>query len=110
MTAGLLAPGASIAAKARIRSMIESCPYETIVAALGGMRDRPDRTALLAEIQVPAAVLVGESDAVTPPSDAERMAEALPDAILSVIPKAGHVTPIENPGAVNDALRALLTR
>ncbi len=110
MQAALLAPGASLTARARLRSMIEGCPYETIVAALGGMRDRPDRTEVLSSVSVPAAVLVGEHDAVTPPADAEQMAEALGDASLSVIPGAGHLTPIENPAAVNEALLSLFAR
>ncbi|MCP3993976.1 MAG: alpha/beta fold hydrolase [bacterium] len=110
MVDGLLAPEASIAARARLLSMIESCPYETIVASLAGMRDRPDRTAALPAISVPSAVVVGESDGVTPPEEAELMAGALSDTVMTIIPGAGHLTPIENPGAVNDALRALLLR
>jgi pimeloyl-ACP methyl ester carboxylesterase len=109
LQAGLLAPEASIAARARLRNMIEACPYETIVAALGGMRDRPDRSQVLAGIAVPTAVVVGEFDSITPPSDAERMASALPHASLTVVPRAGHMTPIENPAAVNDALKSLFT-
>ena len=110
MQGGLLAPGAALSVRARLRSMIEACPYETIVAALGGMRDRPDRTNVLASVTVPAAVIVGEFDAVTPPSEAELMANGLQDASLTVVPGAGHLTPIENPSAVNEALRLLFTR
>ena len=39
---GLLSPQATIPVRARLRSMVEACPYETIVGALGGMRDRPE--------------------------------------------------------------------
>ena len=49
MQDGLLGPAASIQAQARLRSMIEGCPYETIVGSLGGMRDRQDRTAVLSQ-------------------------------------------------------------
>lgn len=107
---GLLGPGASIAARARIRSMVEACPYETIVGALGGMRDRPDRTAVLPSVPVPAAVIVGEMDAVTPPEESMAMAEALPDAALTVIPGSGHIASIEASEAVNEALGALFSR
>ena len=110
MENGLLGPDASIAVRARIRSMVEGCPYETIVGALGGMRDRPDRTATLRSVRVPAAVIVGEMDAVTPPEEAAAMAEILPDAGLTVVPGAGHVSPIESPDAVNVALRSLIER
>lgn len=110
LQAGLLGPDASLSAQARLRSMIEGCRYETIVGALGGMRDRPDRTEVLATVMVPTAVIVGEQDTVTPPSEAELMASAIEDSVLTVIPGAGHLTPIEQPAATNSALRALLQR
>jgi pimeloyl-ACP methyl ester carboxylesterase len=110
MQAGLLGPDATIAAQARLRSMVEGCPYETIVGALGGMRDRADRTAVLASIDVPTAVIVGEQDEVTPPAEAEAMAAAIGDATLTIIPKSGHMSPIEQPAAVNDALLELFSR
>ncbi len=110
MQAGLLGPDASIPVQARLRSMVEGCPYETIVGALGGMRDRPDRTPVLSAVHVPAAVIVGEQDTVTPPAEAEIMAAELEDAVLTVISGSGHMSPIEQPAAVNSALRALLER
>lgn len=110
MDGGLLGPNASLAVRGRVRSMVEGCPYETIVGALGGMRDRADRTAILRGVSVPAAVIVGELDAVTPPDEAAAMADALPDATLTVIPGAGHLSPIEEPEGVNQALRALFER
>jgi len=110
MQVGLLGPDASVPVQARLRSMVEACPYETIVGALGGMRDRPDRTAVLGTVRAPAAVIVGEQDAVTPPADAELMVAELADVVLTVIPGSGHMSPIEQPAAVNAALRALLER
>jgi len=110
MQEALLAPQASLGAKARVRTMIEGCAYETIVGALAGLRDRPDRTHVLETIAAPSAVLVGEDDTVTPPADAGRMAAALPDCTLTVIPNAGHMAPIEHPTAVNAALRELWAR
>lgn len=110
MQAGLLGPEPPLKAQARVRSMVEECRYETIVAALGGMRDRPDRTDVLDSIAVPVAVMVGEHDEVTPPTEAEVMAAAIPDATLTVIPGAGHMSPVEQPAAVNAVLRDLFVR
>ena len=48
--------------------MVEGTRYETIVAALQGMRDRPDRTHVLSTISVPTLVIGGEQDpAARPP-------------------------------------------
>ena len=110
MESALLGPDASPGARARLRSMIEACPYETIVGALGGMRDRPDRTHVLGAISAPTAVLVGEFDGITPPADSEQMARSIAGSSLTIIPGAGHLTPIENPDAVTEALRLLLAR
>lgn len=106
----LLGPNASLAAKARLRTMIEGCPNETIVGALLGMRDRPGRNHVLGSIEVPSVVVVGEHDTVIPPESAAAMADALPDAVLVTIADAGHLTPIEQPQAVNAALRDLFAR
>ncbi len=110
MQEALLGPSASVEARARLKTMIEECRYETIVGALRGMRDRRDRAGILSGIDVPTAVLVGEHDAVTPPDAAEAMASAISGAELVTIPDAGHVTPIEAPAAVNAALGELLGR
>ena len=61
------------------------------------MASRPDRRADLPNIRVPTLVLVGEEDVVTPPAEAQAMADAIPGARLDVIPDAGHLAPYENP-------------
>lgn len=79
-----------------------------LVAALEAIRDRPDSTSLLAEIRVPVLVLVGEEDALIPPSESKAMAEALPNARLVPIPGAGHLSPLERPDAFAAELLAFL--
>lgn len=105
----LLAPGASVVVRARLRGMIESAAPETVVAALEGMVRRPDRTDLLATITVPTLVLVGQEDQPTPPAVAEAMATRIPGSTLVTVPGAGHLTPVEAPEQVNDALREFWT-
>ncbi len=102
--AGLAHP--KIAAVAR-RMMVEQ-PVAGIVGALGGLRDREDSRPTLATITVPTLVVVGQHDAITPPADAQALAAGIPGARLVTIPGAGHLSPMENPRAVNAALRSLL--
>ena len=94
----LLAPAADHLLRARIHSMIESTAVETIVADLRGLAARPDRTELLPQIRVPTLVVVGANDTITPIADAEAMASAIPGARLAVLPQAGHMAPMEQPG------------
>jgi pimeloyl-ACP methyl ester carboxylesterase len=81
-----------------------------IAGALRGMAIRPDRRNDLHLIKVPALVLTGEDDVISPPGEAREIAQALPDAHLEVIPAAGHLAPYENPTAVNRAILRFLER
>ncbi|MBL8749158.1 MAG: alpha/beta fold hydrolase [Planctomycetes bacterium] len=104
MAGKLLAPRAEtdphgMLLRARLHSMVEGQPVETIVADLRGMRERPDRTPMLASITVPTLVVVGSEDALTPPDEAKRVAGAIPGARCVVVPGCGHLTPMENPAA-----------
>lgn len=69
---------------------------------------RPDSRPSLAAIAVPTLVLVGEQDQLTPPAAARELAAAIPDARLVVLPECGHGSTIEQPQAVNEALRSWL--
>jgi 3-oxoadipate enol-lactonase len=97
------ATGSTVASE--LRAMMEACPAATIEYALLAMRDRPDRTADLAAIAVPTLIVVGESDAITPPKLSEAMAAAIPDSTLVVIRGAGHMSPVEQPDQANRAIR-----
>jgi pimeloyl-ACP methyl ester carboxylesterase len=44
---------------------------------------------------------VGEEDGITPPADAESMAQAVPGADLAVLDGVGHVSAAEAPDAFN---------
>lgn len=104
----LLSPEASPEAAAFAREiMLEQRP-ESIAAALGAMRDRPDSTDILDSIGVPALVIVGDADTLTPPSEAEALARALPDSWLVKIPRAGHLANLEAPEQFNAAVAAFL--
>ncbi len=85
------------------RIMLRQKP-ETVAADLAAMRDRPDSSDVLREIAVPTLVVVGDSDTLTPPSDSQAMAGTIPGARLVTVPAAGHLTPMERPGAVAAAL------
>lgn len=90
----------------RVRRTILRQTPATLTSDLEAMRDRPDRTAFLPAISIPALVIAGEKDEITPPEEARRMAEAIPGAQFVEIPGSGHATPIERPRAVAAALGA----
>ena len=71
---------------------------------------RPDNRELLKELQVPALVLCGRQDQVTPLALSEEMATLLPDAQLVVVETAGHMTTLEQPDAVKAAVAGWLSK
>ncbi|WP_169164845.1 alpha/beta fold hydrolase [Cellulomonas taurus] len=73
------------------------------------MAARPDRSHVLRGWTRPALVLVGAEDGPTPPEQAAAMAGLLGIEPV-VIPAAGHLTAIEQPTAVAQALTTLLIR
>jgi pimeloyl-ACP methyl ester carboxylesterase len=73
-----------------------------------GAQQRLDTLAALGD--VPAAVLVGERDRLTPPTCAKSIAEALPGTELTVFPGAGHMLILERPEAVSAALVGIVER
>ncbi|HTK56300.1 MAG TPA: alpha/beta fold hydrolase [Gemmatimonadales bacterium] len=108
----LFAPGADKLmpqAVERVRSMIEVAPVKGIIGALSAMRDRPDSTATLAALEgLPTLVVVGDQDQISPPAVARAMSGAIPGAMLSVIPGAGHLPPVEQPIATTRVLTEFL--
>ncbi len=77
---------------------------EGVVAALEAMRDRPDLTGSLPALRLPTTVVVGARDVLTPPSEAESMARAIPGARAVIVPEAAHFPNVDNPGAFDAAL------
>ncbi len=79
-----------------------------IAAALRGMACREDFSPRLAEIDVPTLVICGEHDAISTLAEMRGIAAAIPDAQFVEIRNAGHMTPLEEPAAVNDAINEFL--
>jgi pimeloyl-ACP methyl ester carboxylesterase len=66
--------------------------------------DRADSRPELEAIRVPTLVLVGEGDQLTPPERAAEMAQAIRGARLVTIPGSGHLSSLERPHEVTQAL------
>ena len=72
------------------------------------MAERPDMTAALGRIRCPTLVIVGREDVISPPTEMRDMASAIPGCKFVEIPDAGHLSPLENPAAVNAAIGEFL--
>ena len=83
------------------KEVMASTRPTTIAAALRGMAERPDMTAELPTIDLPALLLCGEHDVITPVDETRTVAAAMPDAMFHVIYGAGHMSPLERAERVN---------
>ena len=95
---------------AAVRRVVENTSPAAIAAAQRGMAARPDVTAMLPTISVPTLVVAGAEDAISPPAEMKTIAAAIPNAQFVQIPDAGHMTTMENPEAVNAALRSFMEK
>ncbi|MGB8854152.1 MAG: alpha/beta fold hydrolase [Pirellulales bacterium] len=94
--------------EAELRRMIVSQPVATIQAALTALGARPDMTDAMRQLRVPVLLVVGAEDALTPPACMEEAQQVIPDARLLVVPRAGHMTPLESPNVFNAAVLEFL--
>ena len=79
-------------------------------AQINAQLNRPEQESLLAQIRCPTLVMTGEFDAWSPPAQHEAIAARIADSTLVIVPGAGHMLPLEAPGAVNQAIAAWLSR
>lgn len=81
-------------------------------ASMAGFRGQILRHSRLAALDVfrelPAAVLVGDADRLTPVGHARAMARALPRAGFAVFPGVGHMVPVERADEVAELIAGLV--
>lgn len=95
---------------AHARAVMGGASTPGLIGALAALATRPDSTPDLAAIDVPTLIIVGEDDVLTPPSEAHAMHGAIRHSEIAQIPHCGHLSPMEQPAAVNAAIRAFLRR
>jgi pimeloyl-ACP methyl ester carboxylesterase len=81
-----------------------------VKGSLLAMMGRNDTTEYLSKIKIPALIFCGELDALTPPSIMKPMAEKIKDSEFVLIKNSGHMSPIENPKEVNEAIIKFLEK
>jgi len=104
----LVADGADEDVKRTVLEIGGSQSAEGVANALMALRDRPDSTPLLPRIAVPTAVIVGEEDTLSPVTEMQEMARAIPNASFTVVRGAGHLSNLERASDFNEALRNAL--
>jgi pimeloyl-ACP methyl ester carboxylesterase len=86
------------------RAMAEDIGPEAYLRQQAAIMARIDSRPTLAAIHCPTLVVVGDSDALTPPEQAAEMAQGIAGARLVTIAECGHVSTLERPQPVTVAL------
>jgi pimeloyl-ACP methyl ester carboxylesterase len=103
-------PQASPATVAFGEDMVLECRRE-VRSGCGRTLAALDLHDAVEHVDVPAVVLAGTRDRLTPPVHAKKVAADLPALLRYVeVEGSGHMTPLERPGEVNDLLAELATR
>ena len=92
----------------QVESTLLGASRATIAWAQRAMAARPDTREGLALLTAPVVVVWGEEDTMSPWAEQELILEAAQHARSVPVSAAGHLTPLEAPDAVADALLGLL--
>lgn len=79
-----------------------------VKGSLLAMLGRTDTTAILEKINTPTLLICGEEDKLTPPAVMKEMQKKIKNAEYAEVKNAGHMTPVENPKEVNEAIKRFL--
>jgi pimeloyl-ACP methyl ester carboxylesterase len=104
-----LAPGSQrTELMANLHAMAADIGQETIIRQMRALQRRRDYQSVLRRCKVPALVLCGMHDGLTPVKRHSFMADLIPYAQLQVIEEAGHLPSLEAPEATTAALQEWL--
>lgn len=106
MPPDFLAPGPGrMQALNLIYQMAADLGPDVFVRQSRALQRRRDQQATLRKCQVPALILCGALDPLTPVKRHTFMADLMPRAELRIIEEAGHIPPLERPDETTAALR-----
>lgn len=88
----------------RLAAMVERSTPEQFAAQIHALLNRPEATDVLVHVRVPLLLLSADQDRWSPVEQHEAMRRLCPAAVLRIVQDAGHMAPVEQPGAVADAL------
>lgn len=89
-----------------LKKEAQSFPLDGIKAAIRGMRDRKDRTAVLKNFSKEKYMILAEEDPLLPIEETKKLAESCNTA--SIVIGGGHMSTVENLDAVSENIQLIL--
>ncbi len=81
-----------------------------VIGSLLAMLSRTDTTEFLPNINIPSLIICGEFDKLTPPDVMESIHKKIQGSEFVVVPEAAHLSTVENPEYVNQAIKTFLKK
>jgi pimeloyl-ACP methyl ester carboxylesterase len=110
-TPNLYSPASRSGKQAMIEEHINLCKKFTddaLIAYYEAMINRPDRTRVLKEAQVPVLFIMGKEDAVVPLEDALKQSHLPQEAHIFILAESGHMGMVEEPEKTSQYIRSFL--
>jgi pimeloyl-ACP methyl ester carboxylesterase len=85
-----------------------SVDVPSMLLGLGALVRRDSVVDRLRQVDAPSLVIVGDEDASLPVACSKEIADTLPNSSLVVIPDSGHLSSLEQPGAITEAMLRFL--
>jgi len=92
----------------QLKKVIANSDHQMIAETQLALATRADVTTWLPDIDIPALLICGEHDAISPAEEMKVIADAMPNVKLEIIENVGHMAPLEHPLAVNNVIRQFL--
>ena len=93
-----------------LRAMNLDAGQDVFDAQIHALVNRPPVDDLLPRIDCPVLVMTGELDTWSGPAQHHAIASRIADSTLVIVQGAGHMLPLEAPGAVNQAIASWLEK
>lgn len=89
---------------APLTEMVKRSTPDTFENQQRALLDRPDARSALPLIHCPTLVLCGREDQWSPVSQHEEISSLIPGSVLKIVEACGHMSPVEQPEAVTEAM------
>ncbi|MFA7361138.1 MAG: alpha/beta hydrolase [Candidatus Kapaibacterium sp.] len=94
----------------KINSLIVGNSDDGICGALLALATRPENTGAFKDFKLPALIIVGEHDSLTPVEAALKIKDEFINSEIHVIKDSGHLSNLENPAEFNSTLKGFLEK
>jgi pimeloyl-ACP methyl ester carboxylesterase len=91
-----------------IRKVILNTPISTFVSSLKALAHRHETCSVLNSIRMPAMIICGKEDIVTPPERSLFLSQNIPHSRLHIIADAAHLSNLEQPEIFNNLLLSFI--